>query len=234
MENNLSTTTLADQAEEKIIEYIKENNLRKGDSLPNEKQFSEMLGISRSVVREAMSRLRMLGLLQSRTRKGITITEPPLLNGFKKVLDPNLLSIKTIKEMMGMRIALEIGITEFLFKNATQKDIVELENIVSRQQAIGINNLTVEDEMAFHSKIYEIASNDFILQFNKIMHPVFEFAKRNYESYFLPVNKKLDKQREVIRHTDLLELIKKNDKEGYRKAIKKHLKPYWEFLYNYD
>jgi len=234
MENNLSTTTLADQVEEKIIEYIKENHLGIGDALPNEKQFSEMLGISRSVVREAMSRLRMLGLLQSRTRKGITITEPPLLNGFKKVLDPNLLSIKTIKEMMGMRIALEIGITEFLFKNTTESDIVELENIVSRQQAIGINNLTVEDEMTFHTKIYEIAGNDFIVQFNKIMHPVFEFAKQNYESYFLPVNRRLDKLGEVVRHTDLLELIKNNDKEGYRKAIHKHLKPYWEFLYNYD
>jgi DNA-binding FadR family transcriptional regulator len=234
MKTGLSTTTLADQVEKKIIEYIKENRLVPGDSLPNETQFSEMLGISRNVVREAMSRLRMLGLIQSRTKRGIIVTEPPLLNGFKKVLDPNLLSIKTIKEMMGMRIALEIGIADFLFVNVTEKDIQELEQIVSRQQAIGINNLSVEDEMVFHTKIYEIAGNDFILQFNKIMHPVFEFSKQNYESYFQPINEKLDKKGEIIRHIDLLEYIKNNDKEGYQKAMQKHLKPYWEFLYNYD
>lgn len=234
MKTGLSTTTLADQVEKKIIEYIKENRLVPGDSLPNETHFSEMLGISRNVVREAMSRLRMLGLIQSRTKRGIIVTEPPLLNGFKKVLDPNLLSIKTIKEMMGMRIALEIGIADFLFVNVTEKDIQELEQIVSRQQAIGINNLSVEDEMVFHTKIYEIAGNDFILQFNKIMHPVFEFSKQNYESYFQPINEKLDKKGEIIRHTDLLEYIKNNDKEGYQKAMQKHLKPYWEFLYNYD
>lgn len=69
MKTGLSTTTLADQVEEKIIEYIKENHLTPGDSLPNEMQFSEMLGISRNVVREAMSRLRMLGLIQSRTKE---------------------------------------------------------------------------------------------------------------------------------------------------------------------
>jgi len=234
MKTGLSTTTLADQVEEKIIEYIKQNSLVPGDSLPNEMQFSEMFGISRNVVREAMSRLRMLGLIQSRTKRGIIVTEPPLLNGFKKVLDPNLLSIKTIKEMMGMRIALEIGIAEFLFENITEDDVNELENIVSRQQAIGINNLSVEDEMLFHNKIYEIAGNDFILQFHKIMHPVFEFSKQNYESYFQPINKKLDKKGEIVRHTDLLEFIKNKDKEGYQKAIQKHLKPYWEFLYNYD
>lgn len=234
MKTGLSTTTLADQVEEKIIEYIKENKLVPGDSLPNEMQFSEMLGISRNVVREAMSRLRMLGLIQSRTKRGIVVTEPPLLNGFKKVLDPNLLSIKTIKEMMGMRIALEIGLAEFLFANVTEKDTNELENIVSRQQAIGINNLSVEDEMLFHTKIYEIAGNDFILQFNRIMHPVFEFSKQNYESYFLPINEKLNKKGEIVRHTDLLKCIKSADKESYQKAMQKHLKPYWEFLYNFE
>lgn len=133
-----------------------------------------------------------------------------------------------------MRIALEIGIAEFLFANITQEHIIELESIVSRQQAIGINNLSVEDEMIFHTKIYEIAGNDFILQFNKIMHPVFEFSKQNYESYFLPINQKLNKKGEIIRHTDLLQFIKDKDKKGYQKAMQKHLKPYWEFLYNYD
>lgn len=234
MKAGLSTTTLADQVEEKIIKYIKDNHLVPGDSLPNEMQFSEEMGISRNVVREAMSRLRMLGLIQSRTKRGIIITEPPLLNGFKKVLDPQLLSVETIKDMMGMRIALEIGIAEFLFANLTAEDIEDLSQIVSRQQAIGINNLSVEDEMIFHTKIYEIAGNDFILQFNKIMHPVFEFSKQNYESHFQPINKKLSDKGEIIRHKDLLGFIVKMDKEGYQKAMRGHLRPYWEFLYNYD
>ncbi len=234
MGSNMTTTTLVDQVEERIIEYIKKNHLVPGDALPNEMHFSEMLGISRNVVREALSRLRMLGLVQSRTKRGIMVTEPPLLNGFKKVLDPNLLSIKTIKEMMGMRIALEVGVAEFLFANIEGNDILELEQIVSRQQAIGINNLSVEDEMLFHTKIYEIAGNDFILQFNKIMHPVFEFSKQNYENYFLPINEKLNKRGEIVKHSDLLNYVKKGDKEGYQKAMQQHLKPYWEFLYNYD
>jgi len=234
MKTEFTTVTLADQVEDKIINYIKENHLSPGDSLPNEKEFVESMGISRNVVREAMSRLRMLGLIQTRPRRGIIITEPPLLNGFKKVLDPNLLSIETIKEMMGMRIALEIGITDFIFVNVTEKDITELEKIVSRQQAIGINNLLIEDEMLFHTKIYEIAGNKFILQFNEIMHPIFVFAKQNYDSYFQPVNIKLKEKNKIVMHADLLQLIKEGKKDEYQNAMKAHLQPYWEFLYNYN
>ena len=205
-----------------------------GDSLPNEKELVEMFGISRNVVRESLSRLRMLGLIQSRTKRGIIITEPPLLNGFKKIIDPYLLSTKTIKEMMGMRIALEIGIAEFLFANITDEDVRELEQIVVRQQAIGINNLSIEDELLFHTKIYEIAGNNFIAQFNEIMHPVFVFARHNYESYFLPVSEKLNELGEIITHPDLLEHIREGNKEAYQKAVLGHLKPYWEFIRNFS
>ena len=234
MINSLSGTTLADQVEEKIIQYIKSQNLHPGDALPNEMEFSRMLGTSRNVIREAMSRLRMLGLIQSRTKRGIVVSEPGLLTGFKKVLEPQLLSVDTIKQMMGMRISLEIGIAEFLFEHANDTHILELKKIVSRQQAIGINNLSVEDEVLFHTKIYEIAGNEFILQFNAIMHPVFEFSKHNYESFFKPINQKLQDQNKIILHSDLLEFIIRGDKEGYQKAMRLHLQPYWEFLHKED
>ena len=233
MISNLSTTTLADKVEEKIIEFIKNNHLVPGDSLPNEMQFVEMYGISRNVVREALSRLRMLGLIQTRTKRGIVVTEPPLLKGFRKIIDPSLFSVTSIKEMMGMRIALEIGLAEFLFANVNDEDIKELEKIVKRQKAIGSDNLSIEEEVAFHSKIYEIAGNNFISQFTEIMHPVFVFVKKNYHSYFLPISQKLKEKGEVVNHELMLKLIKNGDKQGYQDAVQIHLKHYWEFIYNY-
>ena len=233
MNTGLNTTTLADTVEQKIIDYIKENKLVPGDSLPNEMQFVEMMGISRNVVREAFSRLRMLGLIQSRTKRGMVIAEPPLLNGIKKVIHPGFISTETIKELMGMRIVLELGLAEFLFANITNEDVEELEQIVSRQQAIGINNLSVEDELMFHTKIYDIAGNDLVSQFNEIMHPVFVFVKHNYEDYFKPLSQKLKEEGKIVNHQLLLSFIQKRDKEGYSKAIRGHLQPYWEFIYNF-
>jgi DNA-binding FadR family transcriptional regulator len=222
------TITLVDQVEVSILDYIKEKKLIPGDTMPNETELSKELGVSRNVLREALSRLRMLGIVHSRTRKGIVIQEPSLLSGFEKVIKPYLLSEKAILDMMGMRIALEIGLTDFLFRNIDDTKTRELENIVRSQEAAKYP-LTVEQETEFHKKIYEISGNNFIIQFQQIIHPVFEFAKRNYESYFAPVNERLD--RKIVTHYELFRLIRHRDMEGYRNAIKIHLQPYMEFIY---
>ena len=224
------TITLVDKVEMSILDYIKEKKLVPGNSLPNEMDLSAELGISRNVLREALSRLRMLGIVQSRTRKGIVIQEPSLLSGFEKVIEPYLLGERAIIDMMGMRIALEIGLTDFLFRNLTDQKIGELENIVRSQEAMKFS-LTVEQETEFHKKIYEISGNSFIIQFQQIIHPVFEFAKMNYESYFAPVNERLLREGKIVTHLDLFNFIRDRDMEGYRNAIRIHLQPYMEFIY---
>jgi DNA-binding FadR family transcriptional regulator len=224
------TVTLVDKVEISILDYIKEKKLIPGNSLPNEMDLSKELGISRNVLREALSRLRMLGIVQSRTRKGIVIQEPSLLSGFEKVIEPYLLSEGAILDMMGMRVALEIGLTDFLFRNLNESKVNELENIVRSQEAMKFS-LTVEQETEFHKKIYEISGNNFIIEFQKIIHPVFEFAKSNYESYFAPVNERLLREGKIVTHHDLFRFIRDRDMEGYRNAIKIHLQPYMEFIY---
>jgi len=224
------TITLVDKVEVSILDYIKEKKLIPGDSLPNEMDLSKELGISRNVLREALSRLRMLGIVQSRTRKGIIIQEPSLLTGFEKVIEPYLLSERAILDMMGMRVALEIGLTDFLFRNLDDRKVQELEDIVRSQEAMKYS-LTVEQETEFHKKIYEISGNNFIVQFQQIIHPVFEFAKTNYDSYFAPVNERLLREGKIVTHHDLFRCINKRDMEGYRNAIKIHLQPYMEFIY---
>ena len=224
------TITLVDKVEVSILDYIKEKKLIPGDSLPNEMDLSKELGISRNVLREALSRLRMLGIVQSRTRKGIVIQEPSLMSGFEKVIEPYLLGERAIVDMMGLRIALEIGLTDFLFKNLDDRKVDELENIVRSQEAMKFS-LTVEQETEFHKKIYEISGNNFIIQFQQIIHPVFEFAKMNYESYFAPVNERLLQEGKIVTHQHLFQCIKNRDMEGYRQAIKTHLQPYMEFIY---
>ena len=71
--------TLVDQVEEKLIQYFKEQGLRPGSSIPNENELSASLGTGRTVLREALSRFKMTGMIQSRTKRGMTLAEPSLL-----------------------------------------------------------------------------------------------------------------------------------------------------------
>lgn len=217
------TKTLVDQVEERIINYIREHELKPGDSLPNETKLSEDMGISRNVTREAMSRLRMLGLIQSRTKRGITIVEPPLFVGLEKVTNPHLFSEETIRNIIEMRIALEIGITDFIFDKITEEDIADLKEIITQGSIYDDNNWPVELEKAFHMRIYQIAGNPFISQFQKIVHIIFEYAKNNYDSHIKPINDKLKMEGKLVSHLDIYNVLKSRDRNQYVTVIKGHL-----------
>jgi len=225
----LKPITLVDQVEDRIHEYIKINNLTKNDPIPNEKQLASSLNVSRSIIREALSRLRMLGIIESRTRKGMILQEPSIVGNLSKVVNPQLLGAESIYDLLGLRIVLEIGITELIFNNITNKDIQELEDIINVQQSLGENKLTSESELAFHSKLYEISKNQFILNFQKLILPVFSYVIENFDE-FVPFNEKFSKSRKLIKHEDLLNFLKTGDKDGYRDGIIKHFESYIEFI----
>ena len=110
-----------------------------GDPIPNEVELSTALGVARSVLREALSRLKMMGMIESRTRRGMILAEPSILGGMKRAIDPRILSKNSLLDLLGFRVALEIGISSDIFRRITPKDISELENIVNIGIALGNN-----------------------------------------------------------------------------------------------
>ena len=225
--------TLVDQVEERLLLYFKERSLVLGDGIPNETTLAAELGVARSVLREALSRLRMMGVINSRPRRGMVLSEPSLFSGIKKVLDPTFLSKDTLLNLLEFRIAIETGVSGNLFKNITSDDIKELEDIVRIGQVSENNAYTSMSEMAFHTKLYKITGNKIISEFQHIIYPVLEFVKQNFNEYLRPINIELKKNNQIVTHADLLEYIKNHDLDGYRKAIEKHFLVYTLFIEQY-
>jgi GntR family transcriptional regulator, transcriptional repressor for pyruvate dehydrogenase complex len=224
--------TLVDQVEDILISYFKKKDLRPGDPIPNEHELAEALGVGRSVLREALSRLRMLGMVESRPRRGMTLREPPILGGLKRVVDPRILGDQALFNLLGLRVALEIGISGMIFQNLNNKYIEELENIVDRGVVFANNEYTPVSEYEFHAKLYEITGNATITEFQEIIYPVSHFLKDKFKDLFEPINKELMKNGLVITHKDLLQFIKKGDRLGFQKAMEAHFAPYSRFLKN--
>lgn len=223
-------STLVDQVENKLLDYFVEQNYHIGDMLPNEIELASSLGVARNVLREALSRFKMIGLVESRTRRGMVITEPSLFCGMKLIFNPQWMTENTLVEILELRVALEIGITDNIFKNITPKQISELENIVETGIALEGKKYAPISEAAFHTKLYEISGNYAVIKFQDIFLPVMQYIKDKFKDYFEPVSKRLGKDREYISHAQLLEFIKTGDKDGYFKAIKQHLILYSEYI----
>ena len=211
MKIEINQTTLIDQVEDSLLTYFKKNDLGRGDSIPNENSLAAELGVARSVVREALSRLKMMGLIHARPRKGMVLTEPSILGGMKRVIDPRVLSEETILDLLDFRIALEIGISTDIFRKITPKDIEELSEIVK----MGI---------VFENKI--------ISEFQEIIHPILVYVKEKFKDYLKPINIEMSKSGRIATHADLLDFIKKGDEKGYRDAIERHFEVYKIFKVN--
>jgi GntR family transcriptional regulator, transcriptional repressor for pyruvate dehydrogenase complex len=222
--------TLVDQVEDKLLSYFKNHDLRPGDPIPKEQELSEALGVGRSVLREALSRLRMLGLIETRTRRGMVLREPSILGGMKRVVDPRILGDEALFNLLGLRVALEIGISGPIFQNLNSKYLEELENIVDRGVVFANNEYTPVSEYEFHAKLYEITDNRTIMEFQEIIYPVSHFLKDKFKDWFEPINKELVRAGKVVTHQDLFGFLKRGDKEGFQKAMEDHFAPYRRML----
>ena len=224
--NNIKQVTLVDSVERSIISYIKENNLDVGAVLPSEQELSVSLGVARSVLREALSRLKMLGVIETRTRKGMIIKEPSLFEPLKKIIEMNILSDKAMTEILGLRIALELGMVDDIFEHVTDRHIEELTRIVNVGAVLSDN----VNEFEFHSKLYEITGNNALRSFQEIIYPMIDFIKSKFEVSFKPINRKLKEKGLIVTHSDLLTYLKFRDKEGFRRSLENHFLVYRIFM----
>ena len=159
----------------------------------------------------------------------MVVTEPNVMYGFQKVLNPHMLSRTTILDLLGMRVSLEIGSARIIINNITDEDIKELKEIVSRESKIKSSKVDVEMERAFHTKIYAIAKNRVMLDFLNLLIPVFKFVNEHF-SDFDKYNKKKSGKARIIRHKDLIPYLEARDVEGYQKAVEDHLIAYVDYI----
>ncbi len=71
----LDNATLGDRASAALLDYIRTQQLQPGSGLPSEAKLTELLGVSRPVVREALRNLRGLGVIDIHNGRGAVVRE---------------------------------------------------------------------------------------------------------------------------------------------------------------
>src|SRR3546814_18917782 len=75
----------------------------------------------------------MLGMIESRKKRGMILANPDVLGAFERVLDPLILDPDTLRDIFELRLVLEMGLADILYLRKTDTDIVELEDIVAHE-----------------------------------------------------------------------------------------------------
>lgn len=228
----VGTESLVDKVESRLLKYFKENELVPGDPIPKEIDLCTSLGVSRTVVREALLRLRTLGLVESKKRRGMIFQQPDIINNFARVLDPSLLGADTMRQLFEFRLILEMGMADFLFENLKSEDIEELEKIVDEEEATGGQRIrfSLDKEVAFHGKLYQMSNNITLQKFQDLLLPVFGYVYQKETK----ANGSADyhySEGEFVSHRMILETLKNGSPETFRSAMRRHLEPHFDHAF---
>src|SRR6202451_4571757 len=109
------------------IERLILKKLRPGDKLPSERELAEMLGVSRSSIRDAIRSLELVGLVEPRQGAGTIVREPSaesLVNPFANALKHQQ---ALVAELLDFRKMIEPPLAARAAMHASPEEVSEME-----------------------------------------------------------------------------------------------------------
>ncbi|MDI1246732.1 MAG: FadR/GntR family transcriptional regulator [Rhodoferax sp.] len=211
---------LSDQVADVMAARIREGRLAAGDKLPTEAAMVEQFSVSRTVVREALSRLKSLGLVESRQGSGVFVKEvsfPPLNFAAKSVA-----SRQAVVQMVEVRRALEAEVAALAAQRRTKMDIKRIhQSIVNLDKAVLAGGDGVHEDVQYHLAIAEAARNPFLMGTLQYLGQFLQGATRVTRANEA---RRDDFARQVRdEHAVIYQAIEAGDVEAARRAAASHM-----------
>lgn len=197
---------------------IVRGDFKPGEALPPEVPLCEMLGVSRTAMREAVRSLAAKGLIDSRPKRGTLVRDPEHWNH----LDLDLLRWTVevtdievyLKKMFQLRRATEPEAAALAAIAATEADQARLSKDFEAMVAAGDDNdKWVEADLAFHKTIYHATHNEFFW-------PIGHMFSVGLRQMFALLAQGSHRPRAVVEHGDLLRAILERKPEMARAAAR--------------
>lgn len=210
----------ADDLADRLRERIQKGSFAEGDFFMTEAQVAAEYEVSRTVAREAVSRLTALGILEGRQRKGLVVRRPDPMRLLSQSL-PSLSTTDDLNELSLLRYVLEVGSIELTVRNATAEQIAELERVVEAFTAAVRNRAkpakVVALDLDFHRLLLEMTGSSLVAGMQSVLVRFFSAVRYN----------KLDEARiehVIWEHRELYAAVRDRDVERARSMIRAQLR----------
>ncbi|GAA0472402.1 MULTISPECIES: FadR/GntR family transcriptional regulator [Streptomyces] len=212
---------LADRVAAVLSEEIESGRLAEGDKLPTEVELVKQLGVSRTVVREAVSRLRNAGLVEPRQGLGVFV-----MPRRTRPLDLEAEADDTkgkVRQIVELRRAIEGEAASLAATRATPDDLARMRQALDAiDAAVAAGGDGADEDLAFHRSIAESTGNAVMVSTLRYLGEVLRSGIRvtraneaRREDYFEAVRQE---------HHAILTAIEAGDAEAACAAARRHLK----------
>ena len=178
MENPIQKQSVSRQVVDYILDLIDRGELKRGDRLPGEREFAESLGISRVPLREAISALALMGIVEKRHGDGNFIAESSM-DVLGRILRTSTALDRSLADDLFETRGMVEGTSALLAaRNAAPEDIEAIRTALKlMEEAVPryiageklLSEMLELDDM-FHLRVAAASHNRFYMQFVNIMH----------------------------------------------------------------
>lgn len=213
---------VSDKIVTQLIDLITEGQLAPGEKLPSERRLTELFGVGRSSLREALNTLETLGFIEIKKRKGNYVKSMDSampLNPLKKIMQTDQ---KRIVELYEVRRSIEQSSAREAAERRTEEDLEAILAAIKRfTLPSGETVFSWDNEIGFHLAIAKASHNFLRLH---TLKSIFDFAREFLEPVLHGFICNDERINTVLRqHQDIYEVIKAQDSEGARKMMREHL-----------
>ncbi|MCJ0952654.1 FadR/GntR family transcriptional regulator [Mammaliicoccus sciuri] len=195
--DKIEVQSLKSQVLQEIKQYILDKGMTEGDRLPTERAFTEMYGVSRSVVREALSYLEHTGVIETVQGRGTVIKAPDISSLVEGFLFSFQVANGSKNDLLSLRIIFECAAIEEIVK--LDKDISDLKAIVNEDV---INHY--ENDKAFHQTLLSATGNVLFEQLSSVIQSYFyHIEEEGKEINYIQTNEMHKKIIEAIANKDV-------------------------------
>lgn len=214
---------LTDEVTERIKREISAGQLAPGARLPTEQELMTAMGVSRTVVREAVAALRADGLVTTRQGSGAYVAADVSRVPFR-INPEGLSSIEDVLAVMELRQAIEVEAAALAAERVTPRRLAPMSRALRAiESAIRKGEGAVNEDFAFHLAIAEASGNP---RFAELL----EFLGRHViprQSVRIALSPPAEQRQYLMRiqreHGRIHEAIRNADPGAARKAMRHHL-----------
>jgi len=202
--------------------HIADRHLAPGDALPTELEIAAAAGVGRSSVREALTALKVLGIIRSRRKGGIRIIRDPVLLELRPYFSEHYDSTARFEDAMEFRAAIEWGLAPLTLARIRPDTLAALRAVLHTIAAAKTPPQAAVEaaEVRFHTLLTQGSGNRLAGLFARLYVPIFAPEHTASSAW-------TDAPAEVARwlqeHGALIDALAAGDTRRFLRLLKKHV-----------
>ena len=211
---------LPDEIAEQLRSRILNESLAAGQRLPTEQELGAQFSVSRNVIREAIARLKLMGLVETRHGVGTFVCADLALRPFD-VSHDDLLDMSQLIHVYQLRVEIESGAAALAATNRTSKQLEKLQQALKRADETSDDwEVAAQAALDFHLAVAQASNNPYVVRIMGHLSAVIHNAVRTTRFGNVGTNRVHEIEDE---HHQIVDAIVRRDAVAARQIMRTHL-----------